>query len=386
MPGTTAVFLGFDASCSYCSSMAESLAREVGDLVTVLPLADERMRRWRNQVWGDDAPWAPTLVRVSDEQPKAWTGWKIAPVLTKEVGPQKALTVLSTLGAEELNRTASPDRSSKIITRRASLRAGLAVTAGALLVGGGGVLGRPRPAAAAGPKTVTSEANLWGTEADGVLTDMWDSADVQNVVAEADESTLVPAGAFSSLKTTAMSGGAAGRTIGTVETTVLRTELDGGIERVLAVEYDETNERLLCYATFSEPVDGVGSAAYAIRFSGWDEEHAQPKNFQVLSNSFNGAIPTAPAEGDTAVALANGEDPCGGCNGVCQIGGDELRGECKTESVVQCVLGTVGCALCATCSGVGVCIACFAVSCSSALLSCCGSTHNERCRRCRRVC
>lgn len=172
----------------------------------------------------------------------------------------------------------------------------------------------------------------------------------------------------------------------TVETTVLRTNLEGGIERLLVVEYDETNERLLCYAAYSEPVDGVLSSAFAVRFSGWDAENARPEKFRVISNSFNGEIPTPVPEAKIAVALQDGEDPCGGCNGVCQVGGSQLRGECRTDSVVSCVLAAAGCAICATCSGTGVCIACFIASCGGALLSCCNGLHNEACRRCVRVC
>lgn len=389
MPNRQETYLGLDDSCSYCRNIAGALARALGDAVVTVPLTDERMQRWRKEVWGDNAPWAPTLIRVGDGSPvQGWTGWRIAPALTRAVGPQRAMAALSALGAEELGRSSNrPGRQAqpRKITRRTSLQAGLALTAGVLLFNGGGLFGRGSSAAAAPSRRALSESRLTGESADEAVRKMWESIDVRNVVNEAEASGLVAAGDFAGLLGSPRFG-VATALAPTVETTVLRTDLEVGIERLLVVEYDETNERLLCYAVYSEPIDGVLSSAFAVQFSGWDAENARPERFRVLASSFNGEVPTPVPEAKMAAALRDGKDPCGGCNGVCQVGGQQLRGECRTGNVVSCVLGAAGCALCATCSGTGVCIACFIVSCGGALLSCCEGIHNEACRRCVRVC
>lgn len=175
-------YLGFDDSCDYCRNIADALARAVGEAITPVPLADERMQKWRKEVWGENAPWAPTLIRVRDGSPtQGWTGWKIAPALTRAVGPQRAMAALSALGAEELGRSSNRPGSQKQprkITRRTSLQAGLALTAGVLLPNGGGLFGRGNAAAATPLRRALSESRLSGESADEAVRQMWRSVDV----------------------------------------------------------------------------------------------------------------------------------------------------------------------------------------------------------------
>lgn len=83
--------LGFDASCVKCSGLADRLRSAAGRHIEVMPLASPSMHRWREKVLGDDAAWAPTLVRIVEDEPSAgWTGWRIAPELTQRLGPSRS--------------------------------------------------------------------------------------------------------------------------------------------------------------------------------------------------------------------------------------------------------------------------------------------------------
>lgn len=66
------LYLGYDAGCLKCSTIATRIEDEVGDQLTLIPLASPQMRGWREELLGEDARWAPTLVRVSGEQERAY--------------------------------------------------------------------------------------------------------------------------------------------------------------------------------------------------------------------------------------------------------------------------------------------------------------------------
>ena len=72
--------LGFDAGCMTCSGLAKRLEDRVGDRIEVRSLNDPVMDHWRREVFGEDAPWAPTLVEVEHGEVRAWTGIRMAPV------------------------------------------------------------------------------------------------------------------------------------------------------------------------------------------------------------------------------------------------------------------------------------------------------------------
>ena len=63
--------LGFDAGCMTCSELALRIEDRVGYRVEVRSLNDPMMDRWRGEIFGEDAPWAPTLVKLDGGPVKA---------------------------------------------------------------------------------------------------------------------------------------------------------------------------------------------------------------------------------------------------------------------------------------------------------------------------
>lgn len=92
--GTDGLYLGFDASCSMCSALVVRLEADFGGDVSVLPLTNPRMARWRVESLGQSPPWLPTLIRVEGDDIDGWVGWKIGPVLANTLGPAKTWSVL----------------------------------------------------------------------------------------------------------------------------------------------------------------------------------------------------------------------------------------------------------------------------------------------------
>lgn len=98
--------LGFDAGCMTCSELARRIEEEVGDKLELRNLHDPQVEQWRKQALGKDAPWAPTLIEVSDEVVKAWTGWRLAAHMSRALGPIATWQVMEVLGeAGAVSRT-----------------------------------------------------------------------------------------------------------------------------------------------------------------------------------------------------------------------------------------------------------------------------------------
>jgi hypothetical protein len=145
---TTTWILAFDASCCQCRQVAEEVGRAGAGRLDVRPLEHPEVRAWREQVFGDEPPHAPTLVKVAaDGTVRAWTGTAMAARTAARLGPRPSLRLLGALGA--LRRgTQAPERDG--LGRAQFLRLAL-VGAGALVLGGG------QPAVAAAP----SAAQRW---------------------------------------------------------------------------------------------------------------------------------------------------------------------------------------------------------------------------------
>jgi hypothetical protein len=90
--------LGFDAGCMTCSELARRIEDRVGDKVEVRSLNDPTMDHWRGEVFGEDAPWAPTLVELDGGPVKAWTGVRIGARLSRALGPVATWRVMQVLG------------------------------------------------------------------------------------------------------------------------------------------------------------------------------------------------------------------------------------------------------------------------------------------------
>jgi hypothetical protein len=157
---TTRWILAFNASCGMCRAISERIAQTCDGKLEVLPLTNANVERWREQALGPQAPWLPTLLRITENATdvQAWTGPAMGLRLVQRLGLQSTMQVLAALellrrGEEERPITS---REQGAIGRGQFLRlcAGGAVAAGMILVG-------KTPAFAAGGNKTWTEAQAW---------------------------------------------------------------------------------------------------------------------------------------------------------------------------------------------------------------------------------
>jgi hypothetical protein len=152
--------LAYDASCGTCRSISHSVAQACGGRLIVVPLGRREVRAWRAQALGDEAPWAPTLLRVDDNGVDAWTGPAMALPLVRRIGPRAVFRVVYALGrlrsAEQLLPGTRPATRGTGAAFSAVLRlcAGAATAARLLLTG--------KPPVAAAQENAT--ALRWATK------------------------------------------------------------------------------------------------------------------------------------------------------------------------------------------------------------------------------
>lgn len=96
--GGRRLVLGFDAGCTTCSGLAKSIEEAVGDKLEVRSLNEPLMEHWRKEVFGEDAPWAPTLIEVENGTVKGWTGARMGAHLARRLGPAGTWSVVKALG------------------------------------------------------------------------------------------------------------------------------------------------------------------------------------------------------------------------------------------------------------------------------------------------
>ena len=373
------LFLGFDSSCSTCSDIARRVQSDVGSAVDVLPLNNAHMAGWRKEVFGENAPWLPTLIRVSGGHVEGWTGWKIGPVLGKALGPTKTWQVLANIGDRQLDtrnsaQEAIEGNSFGVAKSRRKFMKIAAVTVGAF-AGAGMLVGRAAPALASpgsGNLVGNGERTLDGAELAETVKSQLESVDAVNVLQSAsptlrDRSNSIRQSPLANDEELERGGRA--------------VSLDGGVEMKWTYIYSPTDSLAVYTQDFSSPVGDVSSASHLVKIDDRTGD-AKDASFQILLSSINGEVPT-PIPQDADISRA--ADPCGGCNGICQITGSKLRSSCRVESQLGCILGAAGCALCVTCSGTVVCVGCVVTSCGGAVLSCCGQSE-PACHRCTRVC
>ncbi len=90
--------LGFDAGCMTCSGLARSVEETVGDRLEVRSLSEPPMEHWSTEDFGDNAPWAPTLVEVSGSNVQAWAGWRMAAHMARILGTATTWRVMQVFG------------------------------------------------------------------------------------------------------------------------------------------------------------------------------------------------------------------------------------------------------------------------------------------------
>lgn len=111
--------LGYDASCSACSRASVRIRELSGGDVSVKPL--QSLHSLRVRAFGEDPPWAPTLLEVkSEEGVRGWTGLQMGPRLTRQIGVKRAASVLKIV-AEEFANGDPMARRNRQIGRRSAL-------------------------------------------------------------------------------------------------------------------------------------------------------------------------------------------------------------------------------------------------------------------------
>lgn len=127
--------LAFDASCARCRGISAVVAQVCDGKLDVLPLRHPDVEQWRAQALGAEAPWAPTLLAVSPDRVRAWTGAGMAVPLVRRLGIRSTMRLLRALGSMPSGQGEAA--SSNVMGRKGFLKlgAGLAAAAGLVLAG-----------------------------------------------------------------------------------------------------------------------------------------------------------------------------------------------------------------------------------------------------------
>jgi hypothetical protein len=173
--------LGFDAGCLTCSELAKRIEERVGNKIEILSLNDPLMEHWRKEVFGEAAPWAPTLVDVDGvREVRAWTGARMAIHLGRALGPLATWRVMQVLGEANSDLRLTDSVSARAVsglTRGQFLKAVGGAAVALSILGGTGKL----PSAAA---TSVRYEEIFGEELIKVARAVTWRKDVVNVTSE----------------------------------------------------------------------------------------------------------------------------------------------------------------------------------------------------------
>lgn len=161
----TELHLGYDASCTKCTRMAQEVEEITQGRLDVLPLSNPDMSQWRRQALGDNATWAPTLVEVSGESVRAWTGAAMGMQLRRRVGNRNTWQIAKALGTRH---DAAAGKAPSAISRSAFMKGAVGA-----LVGLSVLAARPRQAQA----SEGGDADHWLAQLE--LTDALEMSDDQ---------------------------------------------------------------------------------------------------------------------------------------------------------------------------------------------------------------
>lgn len=125
---TTSWILAFDAGCRSCTDVVDRVRASTNGKLDTAGLTEPRIRRWRQQALGEDAPWAPTLLAVDGDEVHAWTGPALSLRLVRLLGMVDSARVVRALNRADIVRHPS---------RRKLLKAVPLLGLGAFVVSGG---------------------------------------------------------------------------------------------------------------------------------------------------------------------------------------------------------------------------------------------------------
>ncbi|MBX6765360.1 MAG: hypothetical protein IRY88_17085 [Rubrobacteraceae bacterium] len=109
--------LGYDGGCAACSALAQRIEEAVGDELEVRSLHEPQMVRWREEALGKEAPWAPTLIEVSGDKARAWTGVRMGAALARRLGPAATWRVMRVLGEKGDSPSREPGLRGSLLSR-----------------------------------------------------------------------------------------------------------------------------------------------------------------------------------------------------------------------------------------------------------------------------
>lgn len=334
-PGRRLV-LGFDAGCLTCSELARKIEDAVGEKLEVRSLNDPQVEHWREEAFGDDAPWAPTLIEVKDGPVKAWTGLRMGARLGRALGPLATWRVMQVLGDYDSRPTLDTGEGTRAkgsVSRGQFLKGvGGALIAASILSGNDGFVKRAaakgwiHPLERVGFK---SKERLQGTTRREALSLAAESTDVRNVW---DSTTLSAKGAFA----------------------VRHTLADGAV--LTAVAWTISEKKVLVHYAANRPIGNYTSEATLFGYETGEEIWKEAESVNGRRRSI------------VATTAGSSERPGGGC-GCCRW---------KWGCVATVASACVGCgSTCATCVGTpakwacGACLACAFVGCPIGIRRCC---------------
>lgn len=158
--------LAFDASCATCRAVSSIVFNACAARLEVVALGRADVRAWRASALGPDAPWAPTLLKVTTEagdlgeaparsasdgreSVRAWTGPSMTYQLLRRLGPRATVRVLRALGEARAGTTTSPAGTGASRAQFLRVAGGLAVASTILFKGGTPAFAQGQDAAAA---------------------------------------------------------------------------------------------------------------------------------------------------------------------------------------------------------------------------------------------
>lgn len=138
--------LAFDASCGRCRQIAGEVKRSGSNNLEIVPLTRCDVVELRERAFGGHAPHAPTLLRIRDDEVRAWTGAAMGIRLPLLLGLGGTRRLLAALGAMKY-QGGTPEQSTSGRRRFLGL-AGLGVAAAVLATRATPAMADPGPSAA----------------------------------------------------------------------------------------------------------------------------------------------------------------------------------------------------------------------------------------------
>lgn len=385
MPSTLTndgLYLAFDSNCATCQGISSRVQQSAKGRLVAKPLTDPDVMDARRDIFGDEPPHKPTLMRVRDGDIQAWTGPSMGWILTKELGTRDTLSIIQALGIERQSghRTMIRPAVEQKLSRRkfGQLAAGLAA---AMSVFATGTL--TSAAFAKGPVEAGEDLKLSEDEAQLLLDEALASEDLRSIAPEGTIDRLVGGsvvkrdgltapGRFIELSSTGSTDLGDGTVVpGDGVLAVFSSKLyeDGTASKTVAIALNSAH--LLTYVT--EEV-GERSASGAELY----EMDRESGGVSTLAVAAGGTVSEPVPDG---AVTTRSSDPCGGCAGT----NLQLSSVCKSKDQVQCALSAVTCTGCVSaCAVINTgCIACVVGTCGNALKTCCDDGSVQICKPCK---